>query len=141
MSTELIKDFPLTNNGQCKLFATMSCTALTLMVPIALLLRTAHLKQFAFLFLMPILCLTIIILVVGALFVFLAQWAAYEYRYLRGIREDLQFDSPNQRYVVQKLGKTLTMVENCERWAEEVVPLGLMLSVGVVLALAVLIPF
>ena len=87
------------------------------------------------------LCLTIIILVAGALFVFLAQWAAYKYRYLRGIRDDLRFDSPNQRYVVQELGKTLTMVENCERWAEEVVPLGLMLSVGVVLALAVLIPF
>jgi hypothetical protein len=77
--------FPLTNHGICKLFAAFSCAALMLLVPTELLLRTAHLKPFAFSLLMPSLCLTIIILVVGDLFVSLAEYAGHKYRHLHGI--------------------------------------------------------
>jgi hypothetical protein len=127
--------FPLTNHGICKLFAALSGAALMLLVPTELLLRTAHLKPFAFSLLMPSLCLTIIILVVGDLFVSLAEYAGHKYRHLHGILMGGYCDSTLREHIVPELEKYLTMVKNCEDWGVEALQLGLTLTVGVVIAL------
>jgi len=141
MNTGLSECFPLTNHGICKLFAALSCAALMLLVPTELLLRTAHLRPFAFSLLMPSLCLTIIILVVGDLFVSLAEYAGYKYRYLYGILTGGYCDSTLREHIVPELEKYFTMVKNCEDWGVEALQWGLTLTVGVVVALAILIPF
>jgi hypothetical protein len=135
------KDFPFMNHGQCKLFATMGCTALTVMVPIALLSRTVHLKPFAFAILMPSLCLTIISLVVGILLVFLAEYAGNEYRELDEYLFTSSFDSSNRKYALGELSKKREMVRKCEDWGVQVLQWGLPLSVGVLVALAILMLF
>jgi hypothetical protein len=133
------RDFPFMNHGQCKLFKTTSCTALTVMVPIALLLRPASLTPFAFRILMPSLCLTIVNLAVGVMLVFRAEYAANEYRKL----DDHLFElaPSNQQYARQELAKYYDMVVKCEDWGVPVLKWGLTLSVGVVVALAVLMLF
>lgn len=134
-------DFPFTNHAQCKLLATMSCTALTIMVPMALFLRTAHVKPFAFSILVPSLCLTNITLVVGVLLVFLAEYEATEYRRLNNFLYIPPFDWPHREHVCQELRKKYKTVVNCEEWGRSVLPWGLTMSVGVVVAFAVLMLF
>ncbi len=139
METRNTDHFPLMNHGQCKLFANMSCVALTLMVSIALFARSAHLKPFAFAILMTSLCPTIITLVVGVTCVFLAENAAHEYR--NGRLYEPPFDSPNRDYARQDLLRNLEMAWTCEDRGLEILRFGLIFSLGVIVELAVLLLF
>jgi hypothetical protein len=138
METGLSEYFPLTNHGVCRLFAALSCAALMLLVPTELLLRTAHPKSLAF-SLLPLVGLTIVILVVGDLLVSFAEYAGYKYRYLYGIL--IGSDSKYRERIVKDLDKYYNIVEKCEDSGVETLQWGLLLTVGDVIALAVLLLF
>ena len=141
MNTGLSESFPLTNRGICKLFATLSCAALMLLLPTELLLRISHLKSFAF-SLLPLLGLNIIILVVGDLFVSLAEYARHKYRHLDGMLFGGGHCDPTLReHIVSELNEYYTMAVKCEDWGVEALEVGLIFTVIVVIALAILMLF
>ena len=140
--TELSESFPLTNRGICKLFATLSCASLMLLLPTELLLRTARLKSFAF-SLLPLLGLNIIILVVGDLFVSLAEYARNKYRDVDRMLfgGGRHCDSTFREHIVSERNKYYTMAVKCEDWGVEALEVGLIFTVFNVIALAILILF
>jgi hypothetical protein len=142
MNTDLSESFPLTNRGICRLFATLSCAALMLLLPTELLLRTAHLKSFAF-SLLPLLGLNIIILVVGDLFVSLAEYARHKHRELDRLLfgGSRHVDPTFREHLASELIKYYKMAVKCEDWGVEALEVGLIFTVIVVIALAILILF
>ncbi len=137
MDTEYRKHGLIMNHPQCKLFATMSCVALTVLVPLVPLTRTAHLKPVAVAFLTPTLCMTIVTLAYGLLCYFRTEHANNVYLEDDAYYYDLPYDSSSRDFVRQEMGRCRDLVRTNEERCLEVLGMGLILSFLVVVGLAI----
>jgi hypothetical protein len=76
-----------------------------------------------------------------AALLFCAECAGNKYHEVGNYLYKPPFDARILEYGLQKQSRNFQIVRNCERWGIEVLQWGLVLSVGVVLALAVLMLF